>query len=192
MHWDDRELRLRLGAPTLDWRSEPGLRDAAVVLPLVRRPEGDTLLFTLRRPDLAAHAGQISFPGGGREGDEDPLECALREAEEEVGLVREDAEVLGRLPDRVSIADYLVAPFVVRVRSEPVWRPDPGEVAEAFELPVAGMLDQGIWRLQPSRSPKARFARVPAMDLEGRTVWGLTGIILRDFLRRAAAFDPGE
>ena len=64
--------------------------------------------------------------------------------------------------------------------------------AEVFELPVGEMLDRARWSLRETSHPQARFARVPQLSLEGRVVWGLTGIILRDFVRRAAAFDPGE
>lgn len=191
MRIDDDDLRRRLGTPDAVWRSEPGLRDAAVLLPLVRREPGDVLVFTLRRPDLAAHAGQVSFPGGAREQGEDPFACALRETEEEIGVGGAGVDVLGRLPDRVSIAGYLVAPVVARVREAPVYRPLETEVAEVFELPVAAMLDRERWSFRPSTHPLARFTRIPYLDLGGRTVWGLTGIILRDFVRRAADFDPG-
>lgn len=187
MRFDDHDLRRRLDAPAPGWRSEEGLRDAAVLVPLVRRGDRDVLVFTLRRPDLAAHPGQIAFPGGAREGDEDPLDCALRESEEEIGLPRAACEVVGRLPDRVSIAGFLVAPFVARVAAPPEWRPDASEVAEVFELPVGPMLDPARWSLRPTRHAAARFARIPYLDLDDRTVWGLTGIILRDFLRRAAS-----
>jgi 8-oxo-dGTP pyrophosphatase MutT (NUDIX family) len=190
---DDAEIRRRLSPAEATWRSEAGLRDAAVLLPLVRRRDRDVLVFTLRRPDLAAHAGQISFPGGGRHGpDEDPVRTALRETEEEIGLAAAALDVLGRLPDRVSIAGYLVAPFVARVREEPVYRPLESEVAEVFELPVAAMLERERWSFRPSTHPLARFAQIPYVDVEGRTVWGLTGIILRDFVRTALGFDPGD
>jgi 8-oxo-dGTP pyrophosphatase MutT (NUDIX family) len=189
---DDEDLRRRLGPADRAWRPEAGLRDAAVLLPLVRRGGADGLVFTLRRPDLAAHAGQISFPGGAREEGEDPVSCALRETEEEVGIAAGDVEVLGRLPDRISIAGYVVAAIVARVRREPSYRPLASEVAEVFELPVAPMLDAARWSFRPSTHPAARLARIPYLDLEGRTVWGLTGIILRDFVRRALDFDPGE
>lgn len=189
---DDRDLRLRLDPADLVWRTEAGLRDAAVLLPLVRREGRDVLVFTLRRDDLPAHAGQISFPGGAREGDEDPVACALRETEEEIGLDPARCEVLGRLPDRVSIAGFLVAPVVARVVEAPLYRPDASEVAEVFELPFGAMLDPARWSHRTTTHPRARFPRVPQMLLEGRNVWGLTGIILRDFVRRASAFDPGE
>lgn len=191
MHLDDADLVRRLGPPVRDWRPEPGLRDAAVLLPILRRGDRDVLVFTLRRPDLAAHAGQISFPGGGREGGEDAVACALRETDEEIGVGASQVDVIGRLPDRVSIAGFHVATIVGRVRGEPAYRPLASEVAEVFELPVAPMLDRSRWSHRPSTHPLARFAKIPYLDLEGRTVWGLTGIILRDFVRGALDFDPG-
>jgi 8-oxo-dGTP pyrophosphatase MutT (NUDIX family) len=187
---DDADLVRRLGPPGREWKAEPGLREAAVLVPILRRADGDRLVFTLRRPDLAAHAGQISFPGGAREEGEDPVACALRETEEEIGVGAPAVEILGRLPDRISIAGYVVAPIVARVRGEPEYRPLLSEVAEIFELPVAPMLDRARWSFQPSTHPLARAAEIPYLDLEGRMVWGLTGIILRDFVRRALDFDP--
>jgi 8-oxo-dGTP pyrophosphatase MutT (NUDIX family) len=190
VHFEDEPLRARFGPVERAWRTEPGLRDAAVLVPLVRRPHGDVLVFTLRRPDLTSHPGQVSFPGGAREEGEDPVACALREAQEEIGLVPEDARVLGRLPDRVSIAGFLVAPIVARVEASSAWVPLEREVAEVFELPVAPMLDAARWSFRPSTHPLARFARIPYVEIDGRTVWGLTGIVLRDFVRSAAGFDP--
>lgn len=185
MHLDDAALRARLDPRDRGWESDPGLRDAAVLVPLVRRGDRDVLVFTLRRADLAAHAGQISFPGGGREPGEDPIACALREAEEEIGLAPPAVDVLGRLPDRVSIAGFLVAPVVGRIAAPAAWRPLPSEVAEVFELPVAPMFDETRWSWRPSKHPLAKFPKVPALALDGRDVWGLTGIVLRDLLERA-------
>ncbi|MCG3135261.1 MAG: putative Nudix hydrolase NudL [Planctomycetes bacterium] len=189
---DDRDLRHRLPPPVLDWRTREGLRDAAVLLPLVQRPHGDVLVFTQRRADLSSHAGQISFPGGGREGGEDALACALRETEEEIGLPAAGMDVLGRLPDRISIAGHLVAAFVARVRTAPDYRPLESEVAEVFELRVGAMTDASLWSFRPAKSRSVGFTRIPALDLDGRCVWGLTGVILRDFLRASATFDPGD
>ena len=188
---DDDDLRRRLGAPDLTWRTRSDLRDAAVLLPIVRRAGRDVLVFTLRQPDLAAHAGQISFPGGGREGVEDPYVCALRETEEEIGLSPGGVEPIGRLPDRISIAGYLVAAFVARVREAPPWRPLASEVAEVFELPVGGMLDPARWEFRASTHPRASGMRIPYLALDDRVVWGLTGIILGDFVRAGLDFDPG-
>lgn len=191
MRLSDDDLTRRLGGMDRAWRSEEGLRDAAVLVPLVRRAAGDVLVFTLRRPDLSSHPGQISFPGGMREEGEDPIACALREAHEEIGLEPERVRVLGRLPDRVSIAGFLVAPIVARVEPPPGWTRLEREVAEVFELPLGPMLDAARWSFRPSTHPLARFPLVPYLDLEGRTVWGLTGILVRDFVRSAADFDPG-
>ena len=192
MQLDDGAVRRALGPLALDWRTEPSLRDAAVLVPIVRRAAADFVVFTQRRADLSAHAGQVSFPGGGREAAEDPVTCALRETEEEIGLPVQGLTVLGRLPDRISIAGFRVAAFAARVVERPVYRPLESEVAEIFELPLAGMLTPDRWSHRPSKSDRARFPRVPYLELDGRTVWGLTGIILRDFVRLTTPFDPGE
>src|SRR5712671_2370469 len=96
----------RLAPVTGQWRLEPGLRDSAVLLPIVRRGDGDRLVFNRRRDDLPAHAGQVCFPGGARSGAESVVACALREAEEEMGVPADAVRLLGRLPDRVSIAGF--------------------------------------------------------------------------------------
>ena len=187
----DARVRERLAAPTGEWRSEQGLRDAAVLLVLIAREGVDHVLFNVRRDDLPAHAGQVSFPGGARWGDEDAVACALRETHEELGLAASCFDVLARLPDRVSIAGYLVAPFVARLDRPRACAPDPREVAEVFEVPLPALLQAERWRFRPVDHAVARFREVPYFDYDGRTVWGLTGIIARDFVRAVADFDPG-
>ena len=90
----DQILRDALDPPERGWRSDPGQRDAAIVVPWFTRGGRDFLLYTARPDHLPEHPGEVSFPGGGREGDEDALACALRELNEEVGLVPEDVEAL--------------------------------------------------------------------------------------------------
>ncbi len=118
------------------------LRPAAVLVPLIAHPEGATVLMTRRTEHLAHHAGQISFPGGRAEaGDIDPIDTALREAEEEVGLDRHRVEILGRLERYQTITGFLVTP-VVGMLAPPVRpNPDPHEVAEIFEVPLSFVLD---------------------------------------------------
>src|SRR5262249_40879890 len=93
----DSDLRHVLAPPTGERPSVTGLRDAAVLAPMFVEDGADRLLFTRRRDDLAHHAGEVSFPGGAREGDEDALACALRECAEEIGLRAERVTILGRL-----------------------------------------------------------------------------------------------
>ncbi|MFQ5844855.1 MAG: NUDIX hydrolase [Planctomycetota bacterium] len=188
MRLSDAGVRAALASADGPWNSRPGLRDAAVLLILVSRPGGDFVLFTRRRDDLPWHAGQVSFPGGAREGDESPARCALREAAEEVGLVETELTLLGRLPDRYSIAGFWVAPIVGRLAAPRPYAPQTAEVAEVFEVPLQPMFDPERWRARPSTHPRARGALIPFFDHEGRTVWGLTAMILRDFL---ALVPPG-
>ncbi len=186
----------------------PGFRPAAVLVPLLARPPGPTVLFTRRTESLRHHSGEISFPGGGRVAGESAEDAALREAEEEVGLDPARAQVLGTLDDVPSIAGYVVTPVVAAVRQPPdSFRTSALEVREPFEIALEALLDPAIRRSQawsPERlPPRAREAllraRIPfeRVDPEGRwltwsfhadperVVWGLTARVLADLLDRA-------
>jgi 8-oxo-dGTP pyrophosphatase MutT (NUDIX family) len=177
-----------------------GFRPAAVLVPLLDRAGGPTLLFTRRTESVPSHKGEISFPGGAREPGEDAVRAALREAEEEVGLPPALAEPLGTLDDVPSIARYVVTPVVAAVF----------EVLEPFELPLSALLEPGQRRaslfdpaLLPPELPlallrahtSARFEEVdPATGHwkvwsfhadPARVVWGLTARIVADLLDRA-------
>src|SRR6056297_2653708 len=109
--------------------------DAAVVVPIVDRPDGLAILFTKRAEHLGEHPGQMSFPGGGREPEDDGLRAtALREAHEEIGLHPDEAEVVGRIDDIRTITEYSVTPFVARVPDRE-FVPNDDEVAEIAVLP---------------------------------------------------------
>lgn len=187
-----------------------GFRPAAVLVPVLARPEGPTVLFTRRTEHVPHHKGEISFPGGGMEAGEDAPRAALREAEEEVGLVPAAVEIAGLLDDVPSIARYVVTPVVGWVRDPPeVFHPAAFEVSEPFEVPLALLLDPSIRRSHlwdPARLPPAAAAAVAAhVDFErvdpttghwvvwsfdagaDRTVWGLTARILADLVDRAFA-----
>jgi 8-oxo-dGTP pyrophosphatase MutT (NUDIX family) len=189
----------------------PGFRPAAVLVPLLDRAGGPTLLFTRRTESVPSHKGEISFPGGAREPGEDAVRAALREAEEEVGLPPDLAEPLGALDDVPSIARYVVTPIVAAVRAPPpAFRRAEFEVLEPFELPLSALLEPGQRRaslFDPARLPpelplallrahtSARFEEVdPATGHwrlwsfhadPARVVWGLTARILADLLDRA-------
>jgi 8-oxo-dGTP pyrophosphatase MutT (NUDIX family) len=185
----DAALRARLAPPEPLWRPRPGLRDAAVVAPLVARGGEDRLLLTVRRADLPDHPGQVSFPGGARDGGEDAVACALRETEEEVGLTIPRDRVLGRLPDRHSIAGFWVAAFVARADPSATPRPDPREVARVIEVPVAALLDEALWRSEARPVPGGGTRVLPFFDWDGEVLWGLTGLFVRDLVE--AARRPG-
>src|SRR6266545_6615128 len=124
------------------WRSEREIRPAAVLVPVVRREGGLTVLFTRRTAHLNDHAGQISFPGGRSEpGDTGAAETALREAAEEIGLAAAQVEVLGKLQEYVTVTGYRVTPVVGLVTPPLELRLDEFEVAEVFEVPLEFLLD---------------------------------------------------
>jgi len=183
-------VRGRLELPLGDWDTRDGLKDSAVLALLVERDGVDRLIFNRRRDDLPYHAGQICFPGGAREGDEDAAACAVRETCEEMGLVPDDIGILGRLPARTSIAGFRVSPFVGRLAGPREYRLEVAEVAEAFDVPCDAFLSGEGWGYTETSHPLARFRRVPYFDHEGRRIWGLTGIILRDFVTQVLGYAP--
>jgi 8-oxo-dGTP pyrophosphatase MutT (NUDIX family) len=124
------------------WRNPEDIRPAAVLVPVVRREDGLTVLFTRRTAHLHDHAGQISFPGGRVEpGDRSAAETALRESGEEIGLEPERVEILGELHQYVTVTGYSVSPVVGLVTPPLDLRPDDFEVAEVFEVPLSFLLD---------------------------------------------------
>lgn len=118
------------------------LRPAAVLVPVISRGGDLSVLFTRRTDHLYDHAGQISFPGGRAEPHEaSPAQTALRETEEEIGLVADRVEVLGSLSQYVTVTGYRVTPVVGLTRTPLELKPDEFEVAEIFEVPLAVVLD---------------------------------------------------
>lgn len=186
----DSDLSARLDDPTPEWRSEDGLRDAAVLIPVVRRGGSDHLVFNRRRDDLPWHAGQVCFPGGARTADEDVATCAVRETCEEMGITPDAVTIVGRGRDRISIAGFRVAVVTGRLDARAELVPDAREVAEIFEVPVAALLRREQWEHRPNNHPKGRVLEIPYFHHDGRTVWGLTGLIVRDFLRQTLDYDP--
>lgn len=137
--------RLARIAPTsfddAETAARPALREAAVLVPIVWHDAGPSILLTLRAATLAAHAGQVAFPGGRIEPGESAEAAALREAAEEVGLDPRLPEVAGHLPQHLTGTGYRVTPVVALVPPPLTLTPDPGEVAAIFELPLATVLD---------------------------------------------------
>jgi 8-oxo-dGTP pyrophosphatase MutT (NUDIX family) len=154
------------------------LTRAAVLVPLVERPEGLTVLLTRRTDHLQDHAGQISFPGGRVEpGDADALATALREAEEEVGLARALVTPIGRLDTYVTRTGFEVTPVVGLVAPPTALTPDPFEVAEVFEVPLGFVLDPANHE-QHSRIVNGIERRYYVLSYEGRYIWGATAGML--------------
>jgi 8-oxo-dGTP pyrophosphatase MutT (NUDIX family) len=124
------------------WRSDREIRPAAVLVPVVKRESGLTVLFTRRTAHLHDHAGQISFPGGRSEpADADAAETAKRETREEIGLAADRVEVLGEQSQYITVTGYRVTPVVGLLTPPLDLKPDDFEVAEVFEAPLAFLLD---------------------------------------------------
>ncbi len=161
------------------------LREAAVLVPLVERPDGLTVIFTRRTAHLASHAGQVSFPGGHtEEEDASPEDAALRETEEEIGLHRRHIEPIGRLDTYITRTGFRVTPVVGLVKPPFDLAPDPEEVAELFEVPLAVILAPDM----PKRESRDLFG-VPrsfyVFPWRGNSIWGATAgmlVNLRDVL----------
>jgi len=160
------------------WRPAEELRPAAVLVPLVRRAAGLTILLTQRTDHLYDHAGQISFPGGRTEAhDESPAATALRETFEEIGLPHHLVEVLGTLPEYTTVTGYRVTPVVGLVDPPPALSLDAFEVAEAFEVPLAFILDPDNHQ-RNTLQYQGRTRHYYAMPYEQRYIWGATAGML--------------
>ncbi len=167
------------------WRpaDEAHLKPAAVLAPIVKRTGGWTLLFTQRAHDLPTHAGQVSFPGGRMEAGETPVEAALREAHEEVGLEARFIEPLGGWSAYETGTGFRIIPIAALVEPEFMLTLASSEVAETFEVPFAWLMDaanherrEGNWR--------GRKSAYWVMPYENRFIWGATAGMIRALYER--------
>jgi len=157
------------------------LMDAAVLLPIILRDDGPTLLFTQRTAHLNAHAGQISFPGGRMEThDASPVDAALRETEEEVGLARRHIDVIGTLPEYHTGTGFRVTPVVGIVQPPFDMQADPYEVAEIFEVPLAFLMN-GMHHQRRTAEFVTGNRTFYVMPYERFFIWGATAGMLRNF-----------
>ena len=159
------------------------LHPAAVLLPIVDRPGGLTVLLTLRAADLRAHSGQVAFPGGKIDMGETPRKAALREAYEEIGLEERFVELLGWLDPYFTGTGFRVAPLVALVEPSFQLTVNKLEVDEVFETPFAFLMDAANHRLE-EREWEGRRRRYYAMPHEGRYIWGATAGILRNLYEK--------
>ena len=155
------------------------LTPASVLFPIVLRPGGATVLLTQRTAHLRDHPGQISFPGGRAEPeDSSPAHTALREAEEEVGLLPAHIEIAGYLPEYRTGTGFSITPVVAMVTPPFDLRPDSFEVAEVFEVPLAFLLDPANHQ-QHTMHYRGKLRSYCAMPYGSYFIWGATaGMIL--------------
>ena len=153
---------------------------AAVLIPLLLKENGLWVLLTQRTNHLRDHAGQISFPGGRMDPeDQSPNDTALRESEEEIGLDRHRVEIIGHLPEYLTVSGYSVTPVVGLVQAQAEYVLDEFEVADVFEVPLSFLLDPANHqvRLWQSEQGGRRFYSMP---YENRFIWGATAGMLRN------------
>lgn len=165
-----------------DMPGQPRLGGVLVVL--FQKDDQTQLVLTRRRDDLNAHAGQISFPGGRKEGDEPLRTTALREAEEEIGINSEQLEVLGELsPLYIPPTDYEVHPFVAWYTGNLNFKRQVTEVAEIILVPLKDLLEPANQFEEPWEI-RGYQVQVPFYLVDGHKVWGATAMMLSEFLER--------
>jgi 8-oxo-dGTP pyrophosphatase MutT (NUDIX family) len=169
------------------WRQELAdlakARPAAVLLPIVDRPGGLSVLLTLRASDLRTHSGQVAFPGGRIDAGEGPHDAALREAYEEIGLEDRFIEPLGWLDPYLTGTGFRIAPLVALVEPSFVLAVNKLEVDEVFETPLAFLMDAANHRLE-EREWQGQPRKYYVMSHEGRYIWGATAGILRNLYEK--------
>lgn len=192
---DEERLRVALtrpARPSSDFDLNPAivlpegrvLRPAAVLLAVWLRPEGARLILTKRASHLQHHPGQIALPGGKVDaGDDGPVGAALREAREEIGLLSAQVEVLGELPAHETVTGFSVTPVLALLRGDFVAVPEAGEVEEAFDVPLAHVLDPVRYRIERRRW-RGEWRRYYAVPWGPYYIWGATARILRGLADR--------
>ena len=163
----------------------PGDGRVAAVLLLVFEVQNDPwFALTRRNENLSKHAGQISFPGGRQDPGETLLETALRETQEELGIPRQQVEVLGQLNTvYIPPSDFTVHPFVGWHSKRPDWAPEPEEVAEVIESPIERLFQPDTRQTGEVRNQDHPII-APFYAIEGHRVWGATALILCEFIER--------
>ncbi len=177
--WNHSELR--------DILPDQPLREAAVLVGVVDRTEGLSILLTERTADLRQHAGQISFPGGGAEEDDiDKIATALRETREEIGVGAESIRPFGYLDCLDTVSGYRVTPVVADVDPAYIATPDPREVASVFEVPLTFFADPANLRRRRMEY-RGRQRDILEFHYNDRNIWGATAAMLLSLVRRMEA-----
>ncbi len=158
-------------------------KPASVLIGIVDRAAGPTLLLTQRTAHLSKHAGQIAFPGGRRDEGETAEQAALRETEEETGLNREYMEIVGFLDGYLTVTGYVITPVVAVVREGFTITPHAHEVDEVFEVPLSFLMNRDNLRLD-SREFKGVQRHYYVYPYKDRYIWGATAGMLKNLCDR--------
>ncbi len=162
------------------------LRPASVLIPLITRNSGVQVILTRRSGNLLHHPGQVAFPGGKVDaGDASAKDAALREAEEEIGLPRRNVEIIGAIAHHETISNFSVVPFLGRVIKDFTPIPEPGEVAEVFEVPLWFLLNPENYQTQ-SRDWMGQKGSYLAIPYGPHFIWGATARMLKGLADRMA------
>jgi 8-oxo-dGTP pyrophosphatase MutT (NUDIX family) len=174
---------LDAAGPPRPWEEEATITRASAVLAPLYEEDGDVkVVLTRRAQHLRSHRGEVSFPGGGQDPGEVLVQTALREAHEEIGLDPVNVEIIGELDHLATVMSRsFIVPFVGALPGRPALVPSPAEVELILHVPLADLLDPDAyheerWGLPPMDRPLIFF------EIEGDTIWGATGAMLRNFL----------
>ena len=165
-------------------KGEADYAPAAVLAGLITRPEGLSVLLTRRSDALRRHSGQVALPGGRAEPGETPVQTALREAEEEVGLAPRFVRPIGLGDLYRTGTGYAITPVVALIRPGFELTPDPGEVAEIFETPFRFLMDPANHERKTWVDAEGEQRPYYAMPHEGRMIWGVTAGLFRSLYER--------
>ncbi|MDP9075444.1 MAG: CoA pyrophosphatase [Actinomycetota bacterium] len=163
--------------------SGPARRSAAVLCGLFEEGDEAHIILTRRSSRMRSHTSEVSFPGGRLEEGEAPVAAALREASEEVGLNPGDVEIIGPLSPLATFGgQVLITPFLGLLPARPLLRPSPEEVERAFDVSLAELVSDDVYREEMWLVPGAGWRAINFFELIGDTVWGATARILRELL----------
>ena len=169
-------------APRPALTEAPEDRPSAVLVPLFEDEGELRVVLTLRNSNLRSHAGQVSFPGGRMDPGEDPVTTALREAHEETALEPGCVEIIGELDHlRTIVSNSFIVPIVGVLSERQVLTPNPAEVDRIFDVSFSELLAPGVYREERWGIPNVERA-ISFFEVEGETVWGATGTMLKNFL----------
>lgn len=169
---------------TEETAAPPPKRNSAVLIALYEKQDELTVILTRRTKEMRSHSGEVSFPGGGRELDEDLWHTALREANEEVDLNVCLVRKIGELDHLTTVSSQSrIVPYVAVLSEPPEMRPNPAEVALILEVPLSELLLPGVYREEKWEWPAPGSERtIFFFEIDGDTIWGATADILRQLL----------